>query len=31
LVLTLATRVNAEVKYSSDGGTRVDVVCGIRE
>jgi two-component sensor histidine kinase len=29
LLLTLASRVNAEVKYSSDEGTRVDVVCGV--
>jgi two-component sensor histidine kinase len=32
LLLTLATRVNAEIKYSSDDeGTRVDVIRGIRE
>ena len=32
LLLTLATRVNAEIKYASDDdGTRVDVIRGIRE
>jgi two-component sensor histidine kinase len=31
LLLTLAARVNAEIRYSSDGGTRADVICGIRE
>ncbi len=32
LLLTLAARVNAEIKYSSNtGGTRADVICGIRE
>jgi two-component sensor histidine kinase len=31
LLLTLAARVNAEIRYSSDGGTRADVIFGIRE
>jgi two-component system, sensor histidine kinase PdtaS len=31
LLLTLAARVNAEIKYSSEGGARADVVCGIRQ
>jgi two-component sensor histidine kinase len=30
LLLTLATRVNADLKYTSHRGTRVDVVCGVR-
>jgi two-component sensor histidine kinase len=29
LLATLVTRVNAEITYVSDGGTKVDVVCGI--
>jgi two-component system, sensor histidine kinase PdtaS len=31
LLLTLAARVNAEIKYSSHDGARADVICGIRE
>ena len=30
LLLTLAARVNADLKYTSDGGTRADVVCGVQ-
>jgi two-component sensor histidine kinase len=29
LLTTLASRVNAEVAYTSDAGTRVDVICGV--
>jgi two-component system, sensor histidine kinase PdtaS len=31
LLLTLAARVSAEIRYSSNGGTRADVVCGVRD
>ena len=29
LVATLVARVNAEIKYVSDGGTKVDILCGV--
>jgi two-component sensor histidine kinase len=29
LLTTLASRVNAEIAHASDGGTRVDVFCGV--
>ena len=29
LLTTLASRVNAEVAYTADAGTRVDIVCGV--
>ena len=29
LVATLATRVNAEITYASDGGTKVEVTSGV--
>jgi two-component sensor histidine kinase len=29
LLTTLASRVNAEVTYASDAGTKVDVICGV--
>ena len=29
LLATLASRVNAEIVYRSEGGTKVDVVCGV--
>jgi two-component sensor histidine kinase len=31
LLLTLVARVNAEIRYLSDSGTRADVIFGIRE
>jgi two-component system, sensor histidine kinase PdtaS len=31
LLVTLAARVNAEIRYASNGGTRADVLCGIRD
>jgi two-component sensor histidine kinase len=29
LLATLASRTNAEITYRSDGGTKVDIVCGV--
>jgi two-component sensor histidine kinase len=29
LITTLASRVNAEITYASEAGTRVDVICGV--
>jgi two-component sensor histidine kinase len=29
LIATLVSRINAEITYTSDGGTKVDVFCGV--
>jgi two-component sensor histidine kinase len=29
LIATLVSRINAEITYASDGGTKVDVFCGV--